>query len=82
MIGVLFVSMGVAYWFYRRVKSDSRVIKDIIGDASLNGKSVEVSFLGGMASFKIGDSQSGNLKTDRGAEVRYHCVINGAVKDV
>jgi hypothetical protein len=62
MIGVLCVSMAVAYWFYRRVKSDSRVIKDIIGDASLNGKSVEVSFLGGMASFKIGDSQSDNLK--------------------
>ncbi len=62
MIGVLCASMALAYWFYRRVKSDSRVIKDIIGDASLNGKSVEISFLGGMASFKIGNEQSGNLK--------------------
>ena len=62
MIGVLCVSMAIAYWFYRRVKSDSRVIKDIIGDASMKGKSVEVSFLGGMASFKIGDAQPGNIK--------------------
>ena len=62
MIGVLCVTMAVAYWFYRRVKSDASVIKDIIGDASLNGKSVEVSFLGGMASFKIGDAQQGNIK--------------------
>ncbi len=62
MIGVLCVSMTVAFLFYRKVKSDSRVIKDIINDPSLKGKSVEVSFLGGMASFKIGDSQSSNLK--------------------
>ena len=61
-IGVLCLTMAVAYWFYRRVKSDASVIKDIIGDASLNGKSVEVSFLGGMASFKIGDAQQGNIK--------------------
>ena len=62
IIGVLCVSMALVYLFYRRVKSDSRVIKDIINDASLKGKSVEVSFLGGMASFKIDDTQSSNLK--------------------
>jgi len=62
IIGVSCVTLVGGYWFYRRMKSDSKVIKDIVGDASLKGKTVEVSFLGGMASFKIGESQSNNIK--------------------
>jgi hypothetical protein len=46
-----------AYWFFRRFKSDGKMLKNIAGD-SLNGKTVEVSFLGGIANFKISDSQT------------------------
>lgn len=70
ILGVSLLTSVAGYLFYRRMKSDGRAIKDIIGDASLKGKTVEVSFMGGMASFKIGDSQPGNIKQleDPGSE--------------
>jgi hypothetical protein len=55
IIGTSCLFIG-GYWLYRRIKSDSRVLRNIAGD-SLKGKTVEISFLGGMATFKISDSQ-------------------------
>ncbi len=56
-IGVACLSIG-GYFFFRRIRSDSKVLKDIAG-GSFKGKTVEVSFLGGVANFKISDSQTG-----------------------
>ncbi len=54
ILGILGLFTG-GYWFYRHLKSDMKALKDITGD-SLKGKTVEVSFLGGVASFRITDS--------------------------
>jgi hypothetical protein len=59
ILGVLTIISGAAYWFYRRIKSDGKVIQDVVGDSLLKGKNVEVSFLSGMATFKVSDSQDG-----------------------
>ncbi len=56
LAGVACLVASGGYWFYRRVKSDGEEIKGMVGESILKGKTVEVSFLGGMASFKIGDS--------------------------
>jgi hypothetical protein len=45
------------YWLYRRIKSDGSVLKNVAG-GSLKGKTVEVNFLGGIANFKISDTQT------------------------
>ena len=42
-----------AYYFYKRIKAQGKTVKDILSSPLLSGKSVEVSFLGGMASLKI-----------------------------
>lgn len=55
VIGISCVSLG-GYWLYRRLKSSRQVLTNIAGE-SLKGKTVEISFLGGIANFKISDSQ-------------------------
>ena len=57
VLGVLTFISGAAYWFYRRIKSDGKVIQEVVSDSLLKGKNVEVSFLSGMATFKVTDSQ-------------------------
>jgi hypothetical protein len=44
-------------WLYKRLKSDVREIKNLAGD-SFRGKTIEASFLGGVANFKISDSRA------------------------
>ncbi|GBD97990.1 MAG TPA: SHOCT domain-containing protein [Nitrospirae bacterium] len=55
----LCLAAGTAYWFYRRMKSDGRALRNMAGGSLLKGKTVEVSFLGGVATFKISDSKAG-----------------------
>ncbi len=55
VLGTTCLTLG-GYWFYRRIKSDGRVLKNMAGD-NLKGKIVEISFLKGVATFKISDSQ-------------------------
>ncbi len=54
ILGILGLLAG-GYWFYKHMKSDMKAL-NLTGD-SLKGKTVEVSFLGGVATFKITDSQ-------------------------
>jgi len=61
ILGISLSVIGWWYWFYKRMKSDREMIKNILGDSLLKGKSVEVSFLGGAATFKLNDSNT--LKT-------------------
>ncbi len=58
ILGISCITILGGYWFYRRMKSDGKVIKGVLGETSLNGKNVEISFLGGLATFKVGDSQT------------------------
>ncbi len=49
--GVLIVT---GYFFYRRMKQQGRQLKDILNTSAFKGQTVEVSFLGGLASFRMG----------------------------
>ncbi len=42
------------YLFYRRMKKEGKTLGEMLNSPFLRGKTVEVSFLGGLASLKIG----------------------------
>jgi hypothetical protein len=42
------------YYFYRRMKAEGKTLKQMLSSPVLNGRPVEVSFLGGLASFRVG----------------------------
>jgi len=44
------------YYFYRRMKAEGKTVKQMLSTPMLNGRPVEVSFLGGLASFRVGVS--------------------------
>lgn len=46
--------VGSAYYFYRRMKQEGKTLKEMLKTPLLNGRSVEVSVFGGLASLKIG----------------------------
>ncbi|MBU4317579.1 MAG: SHOCT domain-containing protein [Proteobacteria bacterium] len=46
--------LGSGYYFYRRMKKEGKNLKEMIRVPLLSGKSIEVSLLGGLASFKVG----------------------------
>ena len=47
-----------AYYIYRRAKREGKAVREILRSSLLSGRSVEVSLLGGVASFKV--SQDGD----------------------
>lgn len=46
--------LGSAYYFYRRMKAEGKSLHEMLKSPVLNGRAVEVSFLGGIASVKLG----------------------------
>ncbi len=64
ILAVSLITLIGGYWFYRKMKSDGKVIKGVLGESSLNGKNVEISFLGGLATFKVKDSQTREIALD------------------
>ena len=45
---------GSAYFFYRRMQENNRKLSDIMSDPALKDRTLEISLLGGMATFKLG----------------------------
>lgn len=60
ILGTAFIISGGGYWFYRKIKSDGKMLNTVIVNSLLAGKTVEVSLLGGIAKFKVSDSHSNN----------------------
>ena len=56
VLGLVCLLAG-AYWIFRRIKSQGKELRNMAGD-SFRGKAIEISFLGGVATFKIDDSQA------------------------
>lgn len=53
------------YYFYRRMKRRGKQFRDIVNSPAFNGRSVEISLLGGLASFRVGgNDQRPMLNTD------------------
>ena len=57
ILGISCMSAG-GVWLYKRLKSDMKAMRDIAGN-TFKGKTVEASFLGGVANFRISDSRTG-----------------------
>jgi len=51
--GTLVIIISAAY-FYRRMKAEGKTLKQMLSSPMLKGRPVEVSFLGGLASFRVG----------------------------
>ena len=49
---VTIIASGV--YFYRRMKAQGKTLKQMLSSPLLNGRPVEVSLLGGLASFRVG----------------------------
>jgi len=60
----IFLLGGIAilasfYYFYRRMKVQGRTLREMMQSPMFNGRPVEVSLLGGLASFKMGGVAGG-----------------------
>jgi hypothetical protein len=55
--GLLLIAFS-GYWFYRRVRKEGRSLRDALRSPAFKGRSVEISFLGGMAAFRLGPPTS------------------------
>lgn len=53
-----------AYRFYNRMKQEGKTLREMMNSPLFHGRPVEVSLLGGMASFKIGKDSSPNALSD------------------
>jgi hypothetical protein len=55
---IVIAGMGLvalsAYLFYRKLRREGRSLKEAMQSPMFNGRSMEISFLGGMASLKLG----------------------------
>lgn len=56
-IGGLIAIIASGYHFYKRIKTEGKTLREILNTYGHSGRSVEVSFLGGLASLKIGGEQ-------------------------
>lgn len=58
---VLFGGLGIlasGYWFYRRMKAEGRSLRETLNSPLFRNKTVEISLLGGLAQFRVGQSNS------------------------
>lgn len=51
--------VGTGYFFYRKVKAEKTSLREMLSLPVFEGRAVEVSFLGGFASLKMGQPNSG-----------------------
>ncbi len=56
-LGILFVG-GSAYLFFRRFQENKRKLTDLMNDPAFQGRTLEISLLGGMASVKLGHNDN------------------------
>ena len=56
-LGGLIAIVASGYHFYKRMKMEGKTLQEILNTYRHSGRSVEISFLGGLASLKIGGEQ-------------------------
>ncbi len=54
LIGGSVVILASGYHFYKRLQKDGKTLREMMSSSRLGSSPIEVSFLGGIASFKIG----------------------------
>ena len=55
-LGATIVLIASGYYFYRRLKRQGQQLGDTLNSPVFSGRSVEVNLLGGLASFRLGES--------------------------
>ena len=63
--GGLAAVLGSAFYFFKKIKKQGKDLKEMLRVPLLSGKSVEVSLLGGLASFKVGPSANQPMLEDK-----------------
>lgn len=53
--GIILIGFSAIY-FFRRMRAEGKSLRDMLRNPMFNGRSVEVSLLGGMATVKLGQS--------------------------
>ena len=53
-IGGCVIIIAIAYYIYKRMKEEGKTLKETLSSPMFSGRPIEVSVLGGMASFKMG----------------------------
>ncbi len=53
LFGALLILVS-GYWFYRKIKAEGRSLRETLNSPLFRNRTVEVSLLGGMASFRVG----------------------------
>lgn len=64
MGGIAVLVLILALTFYRRMSKSTSDIKDILAMPEFRDRTVEVKFLGGLASFKIGAKENPQMRID------------------
>jgi len=54
--GLLLLGSGI--WFFRRMKAEGRSLRDTLNSPLFRNKTVEISLLGGLAEFRVGNSNA------------------------
>ena len=54
LAGSLVIGAGLGFFVYKRMKHDKKTLKDMLNLPKVNGRSVEIGFLGGLATVRIG----------------------------
>ena len=60
-LGVTLLIVISAVYFYRRLKAQGRSLRDTLNSPVFNGRPVEISFLGGLASLRLGAESNNRL---------------------
>ncbi|MBU0698448.1 MAG: hypothetical protein ABIK98_09050 [Pseudomonadota bacterium] len=62
--------LASGYHFYKRMKREGKTLREMLRSPGLSGTTIEVSFLGGLASFKIGRAENPPLLMSNSAGQR------------
>jgi hypothetical protein len=68
ILGFVSLTAGGVYYFVKRLNSDAKDIKNVIGDSVTKGNTVEISFLGGVANFKISNPNVKQISADSSSQ--------------
>ena len=69
-LAVFLAVVGSGFYFYRRMKKEGKTLKEILNSSTFSGRAVEVSFLGGFATFRLGSSDK--LLLDDNSSGQFH----------
>jgi hypothetical protein len=57
-LGGALLLLGSGYYFYRKMKAEGKSLRETLQSPILNGRAVEISFLGGIASVRLGRNEN------------------------